>query len=143
VAIYAGSAENIGRRLKINCASCASLPLQGLVIRSTSTMKQDPQTTGPSFLAMFRQRKFDVLLFWALDRLSREAKTLFLNRLTACGVLPDFTEQYFDSCGAFKDAVTIVLRSPNKSVFTFLNGFELVWLARAKGRCWEGESRGG
>src|SRR6266576_2420676 len=68
------------------------------------------------FQAMFRdasQRKFDVLLFWALDRLSREGvlETLqHLNRLTACGVgYRSFTEQYFDSCGIFPDAVIAII----------------------------------
>src|SRR5713226_3050 len=67
------------------------------------------------FQAMFRdasQRKFDVLLFWALDRLSREGvlETLqHLNRLTSYGVgYRSFTEQYFDSCGIFKDAVIAI-----------------------------------
>jgi len=53
-------------------------------------------------------RKFDVLLFWSLDQLSREGvlETLqHLNRLTSHGVnYRSFTEQYFDSCGIFKDA---------------------------------------
>jgi DNA invertase Pin-like site-specific DNA recombinase len=73
------------------------------------------------FQAMFRdasQRKFDVLLFWALDRLSREGvlETLqHLNRLTACGVgYRSFTEQYFDSCGAFKDAVIAIIATVAK-----------------------------
>src|SRR6266576_666333 len=68
------------------------------------------------FQAMFRdasQRKFDVLLFWALDRLSREGvlETLqHLNRLTSYGVgYRSFTEQYFDSCGIFKDAVIAII----------------------------------
>jgi DNA invertase Pin-like site-specific DNA recombinase len=59
------------------------------------------------------QRKFDVLLFWLLDRLSREGvlETLqHLNRLTSYGVnYRSFTEQYFDSCGIFKDAVISIL----------------------------------
>jgi DNA invertase Pin-like site-specific DNA recombinase len=73
------------------------------------------------FKAMFRdasQRKFDVLLFWALDRLSREGvlETLqHLNRLTAWGVgYRSFTEQYFDSCGAFKDAVIAIIATVAK-----------------------------
>src|SRR5229473_646425 len=68
------------------------------------------------FQAMFSdasQRKFDVLLFWALDRLSREGvlETLqHLNRLTSYGVgYRSFTEQYFDSCGIFKDAVIAIM----------------------------------
>src|SRR5260370_30323056 len=68
------------------------------------------------FQAMFAdasKRKFDLLLFWSLDRLSREGvlETLqHLNRLTAYGVgYRSFTEQYFDSCGIFKDAVISIL----------------------------------
>jgi DNA invertase Pin-like site-specific DNA recombinase len=74
-----------------------------------------------AFQAMFKdasQRKFDVLLFWALDRLSREGvlETLqHLNRLTACGVgYRSFTEQYFDSCGVFKDAVIAIIATVAK-----------------------------
>ena len=69
-----------------------------------------------AFQAMFKgasQCKFDVLLFWALDRLSREGvlETLqHLNRLTSYGVgYRSFTEQYFDSCGIFKDAVIAII----------------------------------
>jgi DNA invertase Pin-like site-specific DNA recombinase len=54
-----------------------------------------------------------LLLFWALDRLSREGvlETLrYLERLTSYGVgYRSFTEQFFDSCGVFKDAIIAVL----------------------------------
>jgi len=70
----------------------------------------------PELQAMFKaasQRKFDVLIFWSIDRLSREGvlETLqHLNRLTSYGVnYRSFTEQYFDSCGIFKDAVISIL----------------------------------
>src|SRR5215469_16691820 len=56
------------------------------------------------FQQMFQdahRRKFDLLLFWSLDRLSREGvlETLqHLNRLTSYGVgYKSFTEQYLDS----------------------------------------------
>jgi DNA invertase Pin-like site-specific DNA recombinase len=75
----------------------------------------------PQFQRMFQaasQRKFDVLLFWSLDRLSREGvlETLqHLNRLTSYGVgYRSFTEQYFDSCGIFKDAVISILATVAK-----------------------------
>jgi DNA invertase Pin-like site-specific DNA recombinase len=59
------------------------------------------------------QRRFDLLLFWSLDRFSREGvlETLtHLNRLTAAGIgYRSFTEPYFDSCGIFKDAVISIL----------------------------------
>jgi len=80
----------------------------------------DRETGGTSdraqFQAMFAdasRRKFDLLLFWSLDRLSREGvlETLqHLNRLTSYGVCyKSYTEQYLDSCGIFKDAVIGIL----------------------------------
>lgn len=70
----------------------------------------------PQFKQMFAdasRKKFDLLLFWALDRLSREGvlPTLqYLERLTAYGVeWRSFTEQFFDSCGPFRDAVISIL----------------------------------
>jgi DNA invertase Pin-like site-specific DNA recombinase len=79
------------------------------------------QVTGstderPQFQRMFQdasQRKFDVLLFWSLDRLSREGvlETLqHLQRLTSYGVAwRSFTEQYLDSTGIFREAVIGIL----------------------------------
>jgi DNA invertase Pin-like site-specific DNA recombinase len=68
------------------------------------------------FQAMFKaasRREFDVLLFWSLDRFSREGvfETLtHLNRLTGYGVhYRSFTEQWFDSCGIFRDAVISIM----------------------------------
>lgn len=59
------------------------------------------------------KRRFDVLLFWALDRLSREGvlETLqHLNRLESYGICyRSYTEPYFDSCGAFKDVILAVM----------------------------------
>src|SRR5215469_8219136 len=79
------------------------------------------QTTGKhsdrvEFQRMFAdasQRRFDLLLFWSLDRLSREGalETLQrLNRLTGYGVQwRSLTEQYLDSTGMFRDAVISIL----------------------------------
>lgn len=68
------------------------------------------------FQQMFQdasQRKFDVVLFWSLDRFSREGVLETLNhlqRLSSHGVgYRSFTEQYLDSCGVFKDAVLSIL----------------------------------
>jgi DNA invertase Pin-like site-specific DNA recombinase len=53
------------------------------------------------------RRKFELVLFWSLDRFSREGvlETLHhLQRLAQYGVgYRSFTEQYLDSCGIFKD----------------------------------------
>ena len=59
------------------------------------------------------QRRFDLVLFWRLDRFSREGVRETLNhlqRLSSYGVgYRSFTEQYLDSCGIFKDAVLAIL----------------------------------
>ena len=65
-----------------------------------------------------RQRKFDVLLFWALDRFSREGvlETLnYLQRLTSYGInWRSHTEQYLDSTGIFREAVIAILAAVAK-----------------------------
>jgi DNA invertase Pin-like site-specific DNA recombinase len=59
------------------------------------------------------QRQFDVLLFWKLDRLSREGvrKTLaYLERLDRWGVRwRSFMEPFFDSCGIMRDVVISIM----------------------------------
>jgi DNA invertase Pin-like site-specific DNA recombinase len=59
------------------------------------------------------KRSFDLVLFWSLDRLSREGvlETLqHLQRLTASGIgWRSYTEQYLDSIGPFRDAVLAIL----------------------------------
>jgi len=91
------------------------------------------------FQSMFRdasQRKFDVLFFWALDRLSREGvlETLqHLNRLTSYGVgYRSFTEQYFDSCGIFKDAVIAIVATVAKQERVRLSERTRAGLERAR-----------
>ncbi|MGA8595750.1 MAG: recombinase family protein [Bryobacteraceae bacterium] len=61
------------------------------------------------------KRKFDVVLFWSLDRFSREGvlETLqHLRRLETAGVAwRSYSESYFDSTGPFKDAVVAIMAS--------------------------------
>ncbi|SHL25660.1 recombinase family protein [Hymenobacter psychrotolerans] len=70
----------------------------------------------PQFKQLFtdaHQRRFDVVLFWALDRFSREGVIETLNhlqRLSHSGVqFKSYTEQYLDSTGMFKDAIISIL----------------------------------
>src|SRR5271154_6142808 len=91
------------------------------------------------FQTMFRdasQHKFDVLLFWALDRLSREGvlETLqHLNRLTSYGIgFRSFAEQYFDSCGVFKDAVIAIMATLAKQERLRLSERTKAGLAQAR-----------
>src|ERR1017187_8085320 len=70
----------------------------------------------PKFQQMFdaaSRHEFDCLLFWSLDRFSREGvlETLqHLQRLTAYGVgYRSYTESYIDSLGPFRDVVISLL----------------------------------
>lgn len=76
----------------------------------------DQESGGKAERAQFQQlfldahqRRFDVVLFWALDRFSREGVTETLNhlqKLSSAGVqFKSFTEQYLDSTGHFKEAI--------------------------------------
>jgi len=90
---------------------------QGWLIVSEFVDYESGSTDGrEQFQEMFQaasRRQFDVLLFWSLDRFSREGvfETLtHLNRLTGYGVhYRSFTEQWFDSCGIFRDAVISIM----------------------------------
>jgi DNA invertase Pin-like site-specific DNA recombinase len=82
------------------------------------------------------KREFDVLLFWSLDRLSREGVVETLNhlqRLTSYGVnYRSFTEQYLDSTGIFKEAVIGILAAVAKQERVRLSERTIAGLQRAK-----------
>jgi DNA invertase Pin-like site-specific DNA recombinase len=91
------------------------------VVREYVDHESGSRADRPEFRAMFQdasQRRFDLVLFWSLDRLSREGvlQTLnYLNRLSSYGVgYRSFTEQYFDSCGIFREAVIAILATVAK-----------------------------
>jgi DNA invertase Pin-like site-specific DNA recombinase len=70
----------------------------------------------PQFVKLFEdasKRKFDLVLFWALDRFSREgtlATLQHLQNLSASGVnWRSYQEAYLDSCGPFKDVVVSLM----------------------------------
>ncbi len=82
------------------------------------------------------RRDFDCLLFWSLDRLSREGTVETLNhlqRLTSYGVnYRSFTEQYLDSTGIFKEAVIGILAAVAKQERVRLSERTMAGLQRAK-----------
>jgi DNA invertase Pin-like site-specific DNA recombinase len=82
------------------------------------------------------QRKFDTVLFWSLDRFSREGVLATLNhlqRLSSYGVgYRSFTEQYLDSCGVFKDAVLSILATIAKQERIRLSERTIAGLEKAK-----------
>ena len=70
----------------------------------------------PQFGQLFddaAKRKFDLVLFWALDRFSREgtlATLQHLQKLSSYGVdWRSYQESYLDSCGPFKDVVVSLM----------------------------------
>jgi len=97
----------------------------------------------PAFRRLFEdaaQKKFDLLLFWSLDRFSREGviETLqHLERLKQNGVAWwSFKEEYLRSIGPFADAVLAILACIAKQERIRLSDRVLAGLnrARAQGR---------
>lgn len=93
------------------------------------------------FQAMFAaasRREFDILLFWSLDRLSREGvyETLtYLQRLTSYGIgYRSYTEQYLDSCGIFRDAVVSILAAVARQERIRLSERTVAGLERGEGQ---------
>lgn len=82
------------------------------------------------------RREFDLVLFWSLDRFSREGvlETLqHLQKLTSYGVgWKSFTEQYLDSCGVFRDAVLSILATIAKQERIRLSERTVAGLERAR-----------
>src|SRR5437773_11244130 len=83
-----------------------------------------------------RLKEFDMVLFWALDRFSREGtlQTLqYLQRLDGYGVAwKSYTEQYLDSTGMFRDAVIAILATIAKQEHARLSERVVAGLRRAK-----------
>ncbi|MBC6608906.1 recombinase family protein [Hymenobacter sp. BT188] len=93
------------------------------------------------FMQLFQdahQRRFDVVIFWALDRFSREGvvETLnYLQKLSASGVqFLSFTEQYLDSTGVFKDAIIGILAAFAKQEKVRLGERTKAGMSRARER---------
>lgn len=84
------------------------------------------------------RREFDVLLFWSLDRLSREGVVETLNhlqRLNSYGVAyRSYTEQYLDSTGIFKEAIIGILGAIAKQERVRISERTIAGLERARAR---------
>jgi DNA invertase Pin-like site-specific DNA recombinase len=103
--------ENQLQELRDFCSRSSWIIEQEYVDRASGKTADRPQ-----FKRMFEdasKRKFDLVLFWALDRFTREGVLETLNhlqRLSAWGVgWRSYQEAYFDSCGPFKDVVVSLM----------------------------------
>ncbi len=95
----------------------------------------------PAFVRMMdeaRKRHFDLLVFWSLDRLSREGAVPVLNHLQmldSYGVQwRSHTEPFFDSCGPFKEAVIAIIGTVAKLERVKISERTKAGLARTKAR---------
>ena len=108
--------ENQTRQLRQFAASQNWTIIHEYVDRASG--KRGDRHEFQKMFAAASRREFDILLFWSLDRLSREGVVETLNhlqRLTGYGVnYRSFTEQYLDSTGIFKEAVIGILAAVAK-----------------------------
>ncbi len=130
--------ENQLRQLREFCSK-QGYTVSREYVDHASGKRSDRDAFREMFTAASR-REFDVVLFWALDRFSREGvfETLqHLQRLTSYGVgYRSYTEQYLDSCGMFRDAVIGILAAVAKQERVRLSERTVAGLerARAQGR---------
>lgn len=126
--------ENQLRQLREFCSK-QGWPIVAEYVDHASGKRSDREQFQAMFAAASR-REFDTVLFWSLDRFSREGvfETLqYLQRLTAYGVgYRSFTEQYLDSCGLFKDAVISILATIAKQERVRLSERTIAGLQRAR-----------
>ena len=101
---------------------------------SAKTADKRPQFQA--MLAAASRRAFDMVLFWSLDRFSREGvlPTLkHLELLTSYGVgWKSYTEQYFDSCGIFRDAMISIAATLAKQERLKISERTIAGLQRAR-----------
>jgi DNA invertase Pin-like site-specific DNA recombinase len=96
-----------------------------------------------SLFADAAKHRFDVVLFWSLDRLTREGtfKThCYLKQLSDSGVkFKSFTEQYVDSLGVFGDAIIGLLAAMAQQERLRISDRTKAGIARARaqGRTWK------
>jgi putative DNA-invertase from lambdoid prophage Rac len=87
-------------------------------------------------LTLAHQKRFDVLLFWSLDRFSREGsrKTIaYLTQLESFGVdFHSFTEAYLSTLGVFSDAIIALLSALAKQERLRIGERTKAGLARAR-----------
>lgn len=98
--------------------------------------KRSDRTAFQSMMQAASKREFDVLLFWSLDRLSREGTVETLNhlqRLNHYGVnWRSYSEQYLDSTGIFREAVIGILAAVAKQERIRISERTIAGLQRAK-----------
>jgi DNA invertase Pin-like site-specific DNA recombinase len=82
------------------------------------------------------KRRFDLVLFWSLDRFSREGALQTLKHLELLGShgvdFKSYNEAFLDSCGIFKDAVLSIIATVAKQERILKSDRTKAGLARAR-----------
>lgn len=103
--------ENQMRQLRAFCAKQGWSITREYIDRKTG--KNSDREQFQAMMSAASRREFDAVLFWSLDRFSREGTTetlMHLQTLTSYGVgFKSYTEQYLDGTGIFKDAIIGIL----------------------------------
>ncbi len=98
----------------------------------------DERTGLKAVFEMGRLGKFDILLFWSLDRLSREGSRRTLEYLTILDSynvkFHSYTEQYISSLGVFSDAIISILSAIARQERIRISERTKAGLARIKGK---------
>jgi putative DNA-invertase from lambdoid prophage Rac len=107
------------------------------VIDVCSGSKDSKERAGlDRVFTMAHQRRFDVLLFWSLDRFSREGSRAtigYLTQLEGFGVgWHSFTEPYLSTLGPFADSIIALLAALAKQERLRIGERTRAGLARAK-----------
>jgi DNA invertase Pin-like site-specific DNA recombinase len=102
------------------------------------TGKTDKRPGMDQMFASASRREFDLLLFWSMDRLSREgalATLQHLERLAACKVgFRSYTEAFIDSCGPFGPAIISFIACVAKQEAVKISDRTKAGLARIKAK---------
>ena len=126
--------ENQLRQLREFCSK------QGwVIVREYVDHASGKRGDREQFQVMFAaasRRQFDMVLFWSLDRFSREgalATLQYLQRLTAYGVgYRSLMEEFLDSCGLFREALISILATLAKQERVRLSERTVAGLQRAR-----------
>lgn len=127
-------AENQLRELREYCAKQA-WPIAGEYVDHESGSKPNREQFKQLFTHA-HQKRFDTVVFWALDRFSREGtrETLnYLHQLESVGVaFVSYTEPYVNSLGIWRDAIIGFLASLAKQEVTRHSERVKAGMARAR-----------
>ncbi|MEM9358776.1 MAG: recombinase family protein [Pseudomonadota bacterium] len=131
--------ENQLRQLREWCARGSHKVIAEYVEKETGTKGPETRKALSALLSDAHQRKFDLVLFWSLDRFSREGMTTtvgYLQRLTSSGVsFHSYTEEWLSTDNEMvRDILLAVMSSLAKQEAIKISERTKAGLERAKAK---------